>query len=1109
MNEAKKKEAEEEAKIAYDKLHASITGDSDNGVDKYLWWKKERDSLQSKGHTDQASNANEAMQPALENMNKYNEMAIKLGASGAKNVQIIDIQTGKFHDLTPAVIASTKAIDSNAKVVDASQTSAERYATAMGKVATVMQTAKGVISDSNGILDKHAKSNEWDLDAIIKLSAKYPDLLTCLGNDADMTKELNKIKQTEKNTVLDSLKAQVTANDATVNDMAKAYGVDISNKNLSEEAKNKLVKDAVLKRIAIYQTELDAILAVNSAVEAMSNKTSPLQKYLLTTPINPSSTGKATNPLGKYSLTGDKTTAKSDGGFGVIAPNSKDTARTDAVEAELAKLRTQLKSLDTSSATYKKLKATSGSLEKYLTSAGDKANDGTATKDDAKKKAEDALNNAFELALKGFDGRVKVTTARIAILNNELATTTDAKKAGVLNSQILSSLNQELAITKEKDAYITREIASRKYTSAQLLDMKDKLLDIKQTESSIALEIRQKVVDAIKKASDTLIAGYQKQIDLINAKSDAEDKTTAKLKLQNDLIKEQLALKTAQTELTVRVEKDGKWSWQADQSAIKTAQEAITATQAEIAKGATQDKVDALNVLIKGEQTKQSKLTGYATGTDYVPQTGKYKVGENGEEEVILPQGSQVIPNNKVLGSQTTSSSSIATGNNSNGGSILEGLLTDDPSKTKKAVRDLLTSVDDSVNKFVKDSPQYSIDTDRNIGQALSENDDLVKNPVDRLIQDITFNLQKFVNASKGFGRNTDKNIGDAVTANDDLLISPMNALIAKVQVGIDAFVADSYNSGKGVVTELGKGVTDSTKDITAIVKTLTDKVVKTFRTEFGINSPSLVMKGIGEFLMEGLANGVDSKDINTFIQAKFDNMATTAKSSVGGAVTGNLKTWLTQAMSATGVDPSYLNSLADIARKESSGNPLAQNNWDSNALKGTPSKGLMQVIDPTFQQNKLAGHDDIWNPVDNAIASIRYMISRYGSIENVPGLKAMQGGGSYVGYETGTDYVPKTDQYRINEAGGEIVTLPQGAGVINHEFTKNLMDWGKFKPSEMLANIMPKFKMPDFSSFKPSLVGIPMGKGNTTFNIDHVVLPDVTDGNEFMDKLVAFSKTH
>ncbi|HEY9721965.1 MAG TPA: LysM peptidoglycan-binding domain-containing protein, partial [Oscillatoriaceae cyanobacterium] len=123
-----------------------------------------------------------------------------------------------------------------------------------------------------------------------------------------------------------------------------------------------------------------------------------------------------------------------------------------------------------------------------------------------------------------------------------------------------------------------------------------------------------------------------------------------------------------------------------------------------------------------------------------------------------------------------------------------------------------------------------------------------------------------------------------------------------------------------------------------------------------------------------------------------------------GPAPSGNVGSWINQAMTILeqhGVPASKLNAndINTIIMHESSGNPRAQNNWDSNAAAGHPSKGLMQTIDPTFNAYALPGHTDIWNPVDNIIAGVRYAISRYGSIQNVPGIKALAAGRSYVGY--------------------------------------------------------------------------------------------------------------
>ena len=113
---------------------------------------------------------------------------------------------------------------------------------------------------------------------------------------------------------------------------------------------------------------------------------------------------------------------------------------------------------------------------------------------------------------------------------------------------------------------------------------------------------------------------------------------------------------------------------------------------------------------------------------------------------------------------------------------------------------------------------------------------------------------------------------------------------------------------------------------------------------------------------------------------------------------------WISQAfqvLEANGVPAGELNEAGVllIIEHESSGNPNAINNWDSNAKAGDPSRGLMQVIGTTFNEYKLSGHDDIYNPVDNIIAGVRYAISRYGSIRNVPGVRNVDNGGNYVGY--------------------------------------------------------------------------------------------------------------
>ena len=78
----------------------------------------------------------------------------------------------------------------------------------------------------------------------------------------------------------------------------------------------------------------------------------------------------------------------------------------------------------------------------------------------------------------------------------------------------------------------------------------------------------------------------------------------------------------------------------------------------------------------------------------------------------------------------------------------------------------------------------------------------------------------------------------------------------------------------------------------------------------------------------------------------------------------------------------SNLNALLTQMMHESGGNPNAINNWDINAIRGIPSKGLMQVIDPTFRANAMEGFNtNIYDPLSNMIAAINYTVGKYGSL--------------------------------------------------------------------------------------------------------------------------------
>jgi len=112
----------------------------------------------------------------------------------------------------------------------------------------------------------------------------------------------------------------------------------------------------------------------------------------------------------------------------------------------------------------------------------------------------------------------------------------------------------------------------------------------------------------------------------------------------------------------------------------------------------------------------------------------------------------------------------------------------------------------------------------------------------------------------------------------------------------------------------------------------------------------------------------------------------TPGRTSTGGSVKigGGVDQWIAQAYKILGIPltPTALANERYLIQHESSGNPRAVNNWDINAKRGTPSMGLTQTIMPTFKAYMLPGHGDIWNPIDNLLASLRYRRSRYGKYD-------------------------------------------------------------------------------------------------------------------------------
>ena len=327
------------------------------------------------------------------------------------------------------------------------------------------------------------------------------------------------------------------------------------------------------------------------------------------------------------------------------------------------------------------------------------------------------------------------------------------------------------------------------------------------------------------------------------------------------------------------------------------------------------------------------------------------------------------------------SSNSVATG-------IKNGTST-----VNKQAKDLSSGVMKTMTKGIKDGGKGLSDT---LVSVWTEAVKASVSPVNKIIEGANFVLKQFGSNKKisywtPYAKGTDGHKGGNALVNDgrgaELVQMPNGQMF--IPKGRNVFIPNAPKGMKVLSAENTANVMGRKNPTFNYAEgTGSFDVWDYIDNESGLvnkirSGVSYGASGIGYYIAKGMVDTITG-EMTTWVKKQFEENG--GRSLANYIPSGGVEQWRSTVIRALKMEGQY--SEANVARTlyqmhtESGGNPYAINLWDINAKNGTPSKGLMQCIDPTFQAYARPGFNkNIYDPLSNILASIRYAVSRYGSL--------------------------------------------------------------------------------------------------------------------------------
>lgn len=366
--------------------------------------------------------------------------------------------------------------------------------------------------------------------------------------------------------------------------------------------------------------------------------------------------------------------------------------------------------------------------------------------------------------------------------------------------------------------------------------------------------------------------------------------------------------------------------------------------------------------------------------------------------------------------------------------------ITTNSDATINPLTTLITTITTGIKTFVQSCIQHGQNTDTNLGNGITNKSGDVINAANKVTTTVGNNLDTFAKGSVKYGQETDTSIGNGVSNTIQTVVTAVTSVTTKMGDILKSFASSCVSIGQSIGDSIGQGIRSSEDNVVSIAHELTQKIINAFTGPdgFDIHSPSRKLFEIGAYVIQGFINGLSSQDVLAFFQNKISGMM---------SVAGDVSKWLSMALMLTGTPMSWLPGLLKLTSYES-GDPGTLGSGDPTLVNSIPvgneyATGLLQMLPSTFAEFMQSGFGNIMNPIDNAIAAIRYIKSRYGSVFNTP---LFTSGGSYMGYEKGTNNATE-GTHPVAENGFEIVLgkalrwFSGGETVLNNSDSMNLLN--------------------------------------------------------------------